>query len=80
MNTRKLELLKKIKKAHYVYQKCNEEQKARLDNAMKPVFVELEEYGMGWTVAWSLMVFGNEFYFAEIEKIREPETEEVFGQ
>jgi hypothetical protein len=78
MNQKKLELLRKIKKAHLVYQKCTEEQKARLDEAMKPTFFELEQYGMSWTVAWSLMVFGNDFYFAEIEKVKTPETAQVF--
>lgn len=78
---RKLELLKKLKRAHDVYITCTNEQKNRLFDACEPIIVELEKIGMAKIVSESLLMFGSEFYWKEhLDAAGDQETNEVFGK
>jgi len=75
---KKMELLKKLKKVHDVYQTCTNEQKIRLFEASTLLVEELETMGYSRIVLESLLMWGGEFWKAELKSASDDELDKVF--
>jgi len=77
---KKLELLKKLQRAHDVYVSCNNEQKCRLFDACAPLISQLCLFNYSPVVLESLLMFGSDFYWKEhLIAAGDDELKESFG-